>query len=115
MKPPIFILLLLIPLVSFSQTNILDSNIAYDALTEQRTLSVFLSAGDGVSSVNVKLGSTYSASDVLNSTYTVGTNITVTDNMLRVPLTLGNGEYFVMVTITRTDASTQVMEYKYTL
>jgi hypothetical protein len=106
---------MLVPLLGFSQTNILDSNIAYDALTEQRTLSVFLSAGDGVSSLNVKLGSSYSTGNILNSTYTVGTNIPITDNILRLPVTLSAGDCFVTVTITRTDAITHVVEYKYTL
>jgi hypothetical protein len=76
-------------------------------------LTVFLSGNEGVSTLNIKLGTQYDADDVMNTTYTVGTNITIADNMLQVPLSISAGQYFVAVTITRSDASTHLMEYQF--
>lgn len=81
-------------------------------MANQNMLIVYLSANDGVASVNVQLGSQYGESDVFNSSYAVGSTVTLGDNMLRIPLTgVPTNQYFVAVTITRADASTQLMEY----
>lgn len=112
MKHFFFLLLFVIPSLSFSQTNILDSTCGWDSMANQNMLAVFLSANDGVASVNVRLGSEYGSADVMNSNYTVGSTATLADNMIRIPLSnVPAGQYYVAVTITRTDASTQLLEY----
>lgn len=112
MKHFFFLLLFVIPSFSFSQTNILDSTCGWDSLSNQYLLTVFLSANEGIASVNVQLGNEYGEADVLNSSYTVGSTAALANNMIQIPLTgLPVAPYYVAVTINRTDASTQLLEY----
>jgi hypothetical protein len=90
-------------------TRILDSNIDWNS---PKTLTVYCS-DSLVTSVNISVGTTYNSSDVLNTTYTVGSNIFVTDNMLVVPLTtLTPGEYYFDIQVTMSDASVKDLQIK---
>jgi hypothetical protein len=117
MKQAFLFFSLLLPSLAFAQVNILDSNVAYDSLSSQNVVTVFLSvpsSNSDLSTLDVKIGTTYGASDIYSSTYTVGTNVDVSNNKLQVTLSgVSSGEYFVAVTITRaSDSSTEVMQYR---
>lgn len=115
MKSTITVFLLLLSFSGFSQVNILDSNIAYDSLASQTLLTVYLSppvSNSDLTTLQVKIGSTYGGNDIVNSSYNVGTDVSISSNRLQVPLSgISAGEY-VAVTVTRDDASTQRIEYK---
>lgn len=108
---------LLLPLLfsvcsySFAQsTRILDSKVDWSTGSKQLVLYMSDSLA---TAINVKIGSAFDGADILNTSYTIGTNIFINDNMLVVPLSGVNpGEYYVEVRITLPDASTRKMQYQ---
>ncbi len=97
-------------LLSYSQTKIIDSSVDWES--NPKTLTVYLSDSI-VNALTVKIGTTYGATNILNTTYTVGSNIAVSNNMLVVDVSaITPGEYYVDLLITIPNAGTQLMQYK---
>lgn len=103
--------LLLVFSFAYSQTTkILDS--AVDWTSGSKDLTVYLS-DSLATAITVKMGSDFDGSNILNASYTVGSTISISDNMLVVPLTtITPGEYYVDIVITLPDASTREMQYQ---
>lgn len=100
----------LFSLLAYSQTQIIDSSVDWDS--NPKTLTVYLS-DSVVNTLAVKIGTTYGTNNILNATYTVGSNIAVADNMVVVDVsTITPGEYYVELLITLPDATTQLMQYQ---
>lgn len=107
MKAILTIALALFCFQSSAQIKILDCTADWDA----HQLLTFTSDTTGVQSIDVKLGTAYDGSDVLQYSASVVTDIP--DNMIAVPLTnITPGNYFVNVTLHRTDGSQAVIELK---
>lgn len=101
--------ILFVAQISYAQTKILDSTVDWSA----QTLTVYLS-DSLATSVTVKLGTTHGDESILNTSYTVGSNISIDDNMLVVSLsTITPAEYYVRIQVA-TSAGTQEMEFKTT-
>jgi hypothetical protein len=95
----------------FSQTRILDSSLSWSA---PKTLSLYFS-DSLVAAVGIVAGTFYEGSDVLNATYTVGSNISMSDNIIVIPLTtVTPGEYYFDIQVTMSDASVKELQIKST-
>ncbi|HYV94982.1 MAG TPA: hypothetical protein VE978_24625 [Chitinophagales bacterium] len=93
-----------------AQTKILDSKLT--------TNKIILYCSDSLAvQVGITIGTTgYQSNNVLNTSYTIGTDLTFVDNDLTIPLSnLASGDYFVSIVITRADSSTQEMEFETSL
>jgi hypothetical protein len=87
---------------------ILDSNVDW----QSQNLTVYLSDST-ITSVTIQLGTQLHAYDIFNQTYTAGTTVSVTDNMLVIPLTnVTQGVYYVDVRITDSGNHVSEMEYQ---
>lgn len=91
-------------------TKILDSKLTSNKLTLYCSDSLAVQVAITISTTS------YQSANILNTSYTAGTDLTFVDNDFTVPLSsLASGHYYVTVTITRDDSSTQQMEFETSL
>lgn len=107
MKTILTLTLTLLFLQSNAQTNILDSYVDW----AKGNLTVYLS-DSLASSVSVKLGTSLQASDVFDDLFNVGTDLPLSSTLNILLANVSQGIYYVTVTITRPDTSTQEMEFQ---
>ncbi|HYV94644.1 MAG TPA: hypothetical protein VE978_22915 [Chitinophagales bacterium] len=104
------LLLFLFSLVVSAQTKILDSKLISDKLILYCSDSLAVQVAVTISTTN------YQSANVLNASYTIGSDLTFVDNNLTIPLTpLSSNDYFVTITIIRPDNSNQQMQFETSL
>ena len=107
----LMLICLLVSIVFSSQaqtTKLLDSYVDWST----NTVLIFLS-DTGVSSLSVGLGTVFDSTDVFNQTWHIGTDVSIADNMIEVPLTnVTAGIYFLDLQLNLNDQTVEEMEYQ---